>query len=205
MSDGFQEFAARYAAMGEAELMELARSYDTLVAPAQEALRAEFARRHLEPPLLDEPETIEPRDLVTLQRFQDLPAAHLARGLLESAGIHAWLQDDNLVRMDWFYANAIGGIRLQVDRADAEEARKILEQPMPATIDLGAGAAFAQPQCPQCGSMEIGIEKDNPSRGVSLAALAAFALPVPAGSSVWRCDACGARWKEINDESRDDA
>lgn len=136
MRDGLAEFASRYMAMSETELMELARSYDTLVAPAQEALRTEFARRHLEPPLVDEPETIEPRQVVTIESFQDLPAADLARGLLESAGIHAWMQDDNLVRMDWFYSNAVGGIRLQVDRDDAEEARAILNQPMPPAIEL---------------------------------------------------------------------
>lgn len=69
MSDGLQEFAGRYAAMSEAELMELARSYDTLVEPAQEALRAEFSRRGLEPPVIDEPEQVERRDLVTIQSY----------------------------------------------------------------------------------------------------------------------------------------
>jgi predicted RNA-binding Zn-ribbon protein involved in translation (DUF1610 family) len=197
MSDGLQEFAGRYAAMSEAELMELARSYDTLVEPAQEALRAEFSRRGLEPPVIDEPEQVERRDLVTIQSYRDLPAADLARGLLESAGIPAWIQDDNLVRVDWFWSNAVGGIRLQVDRTNAEAAREILAQPMPATIELGNGDEFAQPRCPQCGSIEIGVET-GPREGVKLVALATFALPIPAGAPVWRCEACGARWKETD-------
>lgn len=180
MTNGQHDFPSRYAAMSETELMELARAYDSLVEPAQAALRAEFARRNLEPPLLDEPETIEPRDLVTIERFRDLPAADLARGLLDAAGIPAWVQDDHLVRMDWFYSNAIGGLRLQVERADAEAAREILDQPMPKTIELSDGGAFAQPQCPKCGSIEIGTE--NFSRG-----------------TLWLCNACGARWKEIGD------
>lgn len=142
MSDGIQEFARRYAAMSEGELLELADSYDTLVEPAQAALRTEFERRHLAPPLVDEPVELTeavPRDLVTIHRFRDLPEADLARGLLESAGIRAWIQDDNLVRMDWFYSNAVGGIRLQVDSANAEAARQILDQPMPADFALGDG------------------------------------------------------------------
>lgn len=204
MSDGLQEFARRYAEMSEAELMELGRGYDSLVEPAQAALRAEFARRHLEPPLIEEPEHAEPRDLVTLQSYRDLPAADLARGLLESAGIPAWIQDDNLVRMDWFYSNAIGGIRLQVERANAEAARGILEQPMPATIELPNGDEFAQPRCPQCGSIEIGVET-GPREGVKLVALATLALPIPAGSPVWRCEACGARWKQIGEEPREES
>ena len=49
-------FAERYRAMSETELMNLARAYDDLVDAAQAALRAEFARRGLEPPLVEEEE-----------------------------------------------------------------------------------------------------------------------------------------------------
>lgn len=131
MSNAPEDFAQRYAAMSESELMELARGYDSLVEPAQAALRAEFARRNLEPPVIEEPVEVTSRNLVTVASYRDLPNADLARAALESAGIPAWIQDDNLVRMDWFYSNAIGGMRLQVDVADAEAAREILDQPPP--------------------------------------------------------------------------
>lgn len=131
MNNGVREFADRYAVMSEAELMDLARSYDSLVEPAQEALRAEFAGRNLEPPLIEDPVEVTSRNLMTVASYRDLPAADLARAALESAGIPAWIQDDNLVRMDWFYSNAIGGIRLQVDATDAEAAREILDGPLP--------------------------------------------------------------------------
>ena len=42
--------AARYSELYDAELMELARSYDSLTETAQAAIREEFARRGLEPP-----------------------------------------------------------------------------------------------------------------------------------------------------------
>lgn len=129
MSNTSHDFAQRYADMSEPELMELARGYDSLVEEAQAALRAEFAKRNLEPPLIEEPAEVASRNLVTVASYRDLPNADLARAALESAGIEAWIQDDNLVRMDWFYSNAIGGIRLQVDAADAEAAREILDQP----------------------------------------------------------------------------
>src|SRR5580700_7900564 len=101
-----EDYAPRYAAMGEPELMELAQSYDSLVEAAQAALRSEFSRRNLEPPVVEEPMQAGSRDLVTVGRFRDLPNADLARALLESSGIPAFIQDDNLVRMDWFYSNA---------------------------------------------------------------------------------------------------
>src|SRR5580658_4937233 len=113
------DFAANYAQMNEGELMNLARSYDTLVEDAQTALRAEFARRRLEPPLIDEAandsESVTERKLVTVRRYRDLSEAIVARSLLESAGITVYLRDENLVRLDWQISNAVGGIRLQVE------------------------------------------------------------------------------------------
>jgi hypothetical protein len=54
-----EDLAVQYSQMSEPELIELVRSYDGLLEIAQEALRAEFARRGLEPPLVDEPEEKE--------------------------------------------------------------------------------------------------------------------------------------------------
>ena len=56
MTPSPDDLAARYAGMSETELMELARSYDGLLETAQVALRAEFARRGLKPPLVKEPQ-----------------------------------------------------------------------------------------------------------------------------------------------------
>ena len=66
-----EEFAKRYAEMSEVELMELAQDYDSLTEVAKAALRAEFARRNLEPPLVEDAEEAEQplgRELVTLRR-----------------------------------------------------------------------------------------------------------------------------------------
>jgi hypothetical protein len=42
--------------------------------------------------------------------LKDLAEAYVGRSLLESAGIPAWIADENLVRMDWFYSNLVGGM-----------------------------------------------------------------------------------------------
>lgn len=199
MSNAPQDIAQRYAAMSDIELMELAHSYDSLVEEAQRALRAEFAKRNLEPPLIEEPVEWDSRELVTVGSFRDLPNADLARALLVSSGIPAWIQDDNLVRMDWFYSNAIGGIRLQVDASDADAARAILDQPTPPEIQLESGAEFIQPKCPRCGSLDIA--SSDGLRGASLASLYLASIPVPTGAPTRGCQACGARWKEPEDAS----
>ena len=129
-----EDLAAEYAVMSDIELMELARSYDELLEIAQEALRAEFARRGLEPPPVNVPDEWELLRLVTVRRYRDLPEAYVGRSLLELAGVPAWIADEHLVRMDWFYSNLVGGMRLQVDERDEDAAREILSEPSPKTI-----------------------------------------------------------------------
>ena len=187
-----EELAAQYAQMSEAELMELARSYDGLLDIAQVTLRAEFARRRLEPPLVDEPEEPKIRHMVTVRRYRDLTEAFVGRSRLESAGIYAWIADEHLVRMDWFYSNLVGGMRLQVGERDEAAAREILEEAVPGTIAYGEEEAYVQPTCPKCGSAEI--THGGTERGRSLVALCVLSIPVPPREAVWHCEVCGAQW-----------
>ena len=188
-----EDLAAQYAQMSETELMELARSYDGLLEIAQAALRAEFARRGLEPPLVEEPEEWEFRHLVTVQRYRDLAEAYVGRSLLESAGIPAWVADENLVRMDWFYSNMVGGMRLQVDERDEAAARETLGEGTPETITYGEEKVYVQPTCPKCGSTEITLGGGTET-GRSLVALYLLSIPVPPREAAWHCEECDARW-----------
>jgi len=195
-------FAARYAAMSEVELMELAEEYSSLTDAAQTAMRAEFARRNLEPPLIEDPvEPSEPaaRELVTLHRYRDLSEAIVARSLLEAAGIAAWIRDENLVRMDWMYSNAVGGIRLQVDAQNVAVAEDALNQPVPESLSFGEKAEFTQPRCPMCGSLEISFMGSD--RRAALTSLTLLSLPLPLGRESWECQACGACWEESDDDA----
>src|SRR5579863_3069205 len=193
MTPSPEDLAAHYAQMSETELMELARSYDGLLEIAQVALREEFARRGLEPPLVEEPDEWEFRRLVTVRRYRDLAEAYAGRSLLESAGIPAWIADENLVRMDWFYSNLVGGMRLQVDEHEEAAAREILEEGAPQTITYGEEKVYVQPICPKCGSAEITLGSAT-DRGRSLVALYVLAIPVPQRKAAWHCEACGAQW-----------
>ena len=170
MTPSPEDLAAQYAQMSETELIELARSYDGLLEVAQAALRAEFVRRGLEAPLVEEEEEWELRRLVTVRRYRDLPEAFVGRSLLELAGIPALIADEHLVRMDWFVSNMVGGMRLQVDERDEADAREILEERVPETIPYGEEEVYVQPTCPKCGSAEITLG-DGTERGRSLVAL----------------------------------
>jgi hypothetical protein len=98
---------------------------------ARETLRAELSKRGLyigELEKVEESNPAEFRDLVPIRTFWNLLEAELAKGFLESAGIEAFLFDDNMVRLDWFNANALGGVKLRVDADKVAEANRILEE-----------------------------------------------------------------------------
>lgn len=120
-----------YSHRSDGELEQVAAQMADLTEVAREALRAELAKRglyvgHLEQ-IADSPAP-NFRDLVAIRSYWNLLDAELAKGLLGSAGIEAFLFDDNMVRMDWFNANALGGVKLRVDAANAEDAARILDE-----------------------------------------------------------------------------
>jgi predicted RNA-binding Zn-ribbon protein involved in translation (DUF1610 family) len=135
---------------------------------------------------------------VTVGRYRDLAEAYVGRSLLESAGIPAWIADEDLVRMDWSYSNLVGGMRLQVDEGEEAAAREILEERAPGTITYGEEEVYVQPTCPKCGSAEIRLGSGTEC-GRSLVALYVLSIPVPPREATWHCEACGARWVDARD------
>ena len=124
--------------MSDEELLKLAEKSWELSDAAWDALEDELDRRGLESPEPAEVPQIESlvkRDLVLLRRFRDLPEALLAKGKLESAGIPCFLADDNMVRMDWFISNLLGGVKILVDAEDFSLASRLLNEPAPEAFD----------------------------------------------------------------------
>jgi len=144
----------------------------------------------------NEPEVLRGSDdiheMVTLRQFRDLPEALLAKGSLESAGIACALADDNMVRMDWFYSNAIGGIKLLVNAGDAAEAEQVLTQPIPDHLDVSGVGDFEQPKCPKCGSLDVSFRESQPAAYLSMA----LSVPIPFRKRAWHCHSCDVEWEE---------
>lgn len=194
----------QYKAMPEAQLIAVGRRYEEFQEEVKALIRAEFARRSLEPPLLEDEDEGEPEELVTVAQYRDASEAIVARALLESEGIACFLQDENLVRMDWLWSNLIGGMRLKVLSSDEATARALLEQPLPNPLVLEDGQEFEQPRCPQCGSTEVELY----DRMLKPAAASLLLTGVPllrnmARPEDWRCLKCACQWRqEEPDEER---
>jgi len=117
-----------------------------------------------------ERETSEPEipsavvEVVTAASFSTPYEAHLAKDRLEANGIMAVIADEYTAGMNWLLSNAIGGVKVQVDKTDLENALKVLalngarEEGVP-EIDDGWG------ECPKCGSkaVEFVLERKGPA------------------------------------------
>lgn len=127
-----RRLAEVYARQTDEELEQVAAGARDLTEVAREALRVELTGRGLYVGQLEEgapgTEDAEFRDLVVIRSFWNLVEAELAKGVLEAAGIEAFLFDDNMVRLDWFNANALGGVKLRVDADNVEAAKRVLEE-----------------------------------------------------------------------------
>jgi len=184
-----------YSAMSDEELGQIAGSGDELSAAAHATLQGEIARRGLAIAIASPPgvDVYELNSAVTLRKFRDLPEALLAKGSLESAGIDAYLLDDNMIRMDWFISNLLGGIKLQVRPEDVEMANEILNQPTPENLEVEGVGAYQQPKCPQCQSLDVSYRELNKFLSYGSAYVG---VPVPVHRKAWTCHACGNEWED---------
>ncbi len=198
-----QRLAQMYAAMAPEQLANIAAESQELSDEAWAALNEELLRRG-QPPL---PPKIEEDDApydpgrpsaVLLRRFLNLPEALLAKGRLETAGINCFLADDNMVRLDWFISNLLGGVKLMVDEADIDEAESILTQPTPESFEVEAVGNYEQPRCPQCGSLDVSFEELDKKFSF---ATAFFNVPVPMHNKGWNCHACKHSWDAPADDA----
>jgi hypothetical protein len=64
--------------------------------------------------------------MTTIATFNQPTDAHLLRMRLESAGIEAFVQDENLIQTT--FISAAGGVRVQVADEDVSAVRKFLAE-----------------------------------------------------------------------------
>jgi len=189
-----QRLAQLYAAMSDAELLQVADDPASLTDAALDAIEDEAERRGLPIDLEASGVTVAPEfsRLLVIRKFRDLPEAWLAKGALDAAGIESHLLDENMVRLGYPYA--VGGVRLCVRATDAAHAFDILNQPPESFApDEDHGTSeYQQARCPKCGSRDVKIGGSGTAAGYVMWG----AVPVPLRTLRWKCNACGDRWEE---------
>ena len=196
-----QELASRYAAMNDVQLEELANVAYSLTESARAALAAEISRRKADIKLTTvAPEVPTDSRVVLIRQFLNVAPALLAKSVLDSAGIECFLADENTVRTDWFYSNAIGNVKLLVREEDAEAARELLDQAPLDEFELPEFGTFKQPRCPKCGSDDVSYK--GLMRNLAYATIA-IGLPFPVSHIAWYCNNCKNVWDGSADSSQD--
>lgn len=147
-------------------------------------------------------------ELVTISKFLSLGEAKLAQGKLVSAGISAFVCDENMHAMNWHMGMALGGIRLQVPDSQVVRALEVLDdfEPQEDASQLSDyepdedGELEEVACCPECESLEI---REVPSTGPRQIMLWAAAIPFPESPAPtirrWRCLMCGYQWREADE------
>ncbi len=142
-------------------------------------------------------------ELVTIAKFLSLGEAKLAQGKLVSAGVSAFVCDENMHAMNWHMGMALGGIRLQVPDSQVVRALEVLddfEPEEPAGMELEDDDEMEEVACcPECESLEI-REVDGAPRQISLwSAAIPFPEPPTQVTRRWRCLMCGYQWRESDE------
>ena len=129
--------------------------------------------------------------------------AHLARSLLASRGIDAWVFDEEQIGVQWHVAGALGGVKVGVAPEDAPRARAILAEDHSAVLEEVDEAALTPAdgeRCARCGSAAITTTRSAaPPTATSWLSMGAFYLlgfVVPRRRRVVQsaCGECGFVW-----------
>jgi len=120
---------------------------------------------------------------VTIQTYSDVTEAHIAAGLLESAGIPVHLHGANHVSANWMLGVAVG-VRLQVHADCENDARELLGSQVALDDEIIV--------CPNCGSADIFSVAT--SRKVSLIITHMLQVPWPFRRDKHHCQSCKHEW-----------
>jgi len=201
-----QRLGGVYAGMSNGELEELADDAPTLTEVARATLQSEILRRGLAVTLRESAAADEESTrFVTVRRFVNVQDALVAKNVLDSAGIECYLGDENVIRMDWFWSNFLGGVKLRVPRDEVAAAAELLDQSALEAFDVAGAGEYRQPRCPNCQSLDVSFRELI--NGVAYGSLAAawftgIVPPLPLTRLGWKCHSCGHAWENPGEDSQ---
>jgi hypothetical protein len=125
---------------------------------------------------------------VTVGTYSTAYEANLVRSELEAFDIDAVVADDNAIRMNWLWSNAIGGVKVRVPESEMAEARRVMNLEAAESADPPDAAIV----CPACGSHRSHYFPDKRATFLTWLLLGLPVIPVFAKRV---CDDCGTKWK----------
>ena len=99
--------------------------------------------------------TFDDDKIVIFQTYTDPINAHIVKGLLESNGIRCFLTDENIITVNTLYAQAVGGVKLNVFEKDIQIINVILASEVPVQELAGEDKSAVGIVCPNCHSLNV--------------------------------------------------
>lgn len=133
----------------------------------------------------------QPLERVTVKTFDTSVNAHLFRIELENEGIESFIYDEETITMDPLLSNAIGGIKVKINRTDIERTKEFLAK----------REEENNPPCPNCESKHINtnFRSFKSTLGI-VSAITAFLFMIfpPLFKTVNKCLDCNHEFESLD-------
>ena len=135
--DDWSRLERQYGKMADDELLELSLEQDDLTPVAREILFQEMSRRNLhgaaKPSM---PVGDDADEFVRLIQQTNLQTVLFLQAALESLGIEARIEDQDVHTLEWFLQRQVDGISLFVRNKDVAAAREVMEHPYDSEVEV---------------------------------------------------------------------
>ena len=123
-------------------------------------------------------------ETVTIRTFDNYFSANILLTRLRHEGIECYLKDEYTVTIDPLLSNAIGGIKLIVNKTVESEARKMLK--------IFDNDYRNYVTCPQCGSHDVLlVPKQSTENVITAIASWLFSAYAVSAENIYKCSHCG--------------
>ena len=123
-------------------------------------------------------------ELITIRTFNNYFSANILLTKLRDAGIQCYLKDEYTVTIDPLLTNAVGGIKLVINKKDSQEVFELLQQ---FDEEYRRNAV-----CPKCGSHNIELVPKRTAANMITAILSwLFSDYAVSVENVYKCSDCG--------------
>lgn len=115
--------------------------------------------------------------------------AYIELEFLRSLGIECWIEDDGIISSNWFYSNAVGGVKVVYNICDHEEVKKHLVQ-----RNNGQYCLENPTKCNLCQSTNVTYIEFHWI--TKLLFFVVVHLVPPIRRNMMKCISCGNEWKK---------
>lgn len=123
-------------------------------------------------------------ELVVVRTFNNFFSANILLTKLKDAGIQCFLKDEYTVTMDPLLTNAVGGIKLVINKEDSEDVIALMKH---FDEEYRRNAV-----CPKCASNDIHlVPKRSPANMITAILSWLFSDYAVSAENVYQCGSCG--------------